>query len=188
MSVLQTDTFTTSPSERCRSRKIRTFGTPWGVQHLSRVPPSTARPYFQFAGIDGIEPTTNGLTGHCSTSELYSRGVNGGARTLDLLIHNQALLPTELQSPYRWSLVELNHVLWIFSPSHTPRLPKLLYVGALDSNLHHWFHRLASYPLNDKSISELHCKGKMLISHQEISASLAAKEFNKIGIILNITQ
>ena len=55
-----------------------------------------------------------------------------------------------------------------------------------DSNLHHWFRRLASYPLNDKSISELHCKGKMLISHQEISASLAAKEFNKIGIIQSV--
>ena len=40
--------------------------------------------------------------------------------------------------------------------------------------------------VDDKSISELHCKGKMLISHQEISASLAAKEFNKIGIIQSV--
>ena len=59
----------------------------------------------------------------------YSRGVRGGARTLDLLIHIQALLPTELQSPCLRSLAELNHVLWIFSPSHTPRLPKLQCVG-----------------------------------------------------------
>ena len=59
-------------------------------------------------------------------------------------------------------------------------------MGGGDSKLHHRFRRLASYPLNDKSISELHCKGKMLISHQEISASLAVKEFNKIGIIQSV--
>ena len=46
-----------------------------------------------------------------------------------------AMLPlhhTPVRTPYVLSyshhvrgLVELNHVLWIFSPSHTPRLPKL---------------------------------------------------------------
>ena len=177
------------------------------------MPPSTSRPYFQYAGIEGLEPTTRWLTAIRSTTELYSLGVRGGARTLDLLIHIQALLPTELQSPCLRSLAELNHVLWIFSPSHTPRLPKLQCVGKTgfepaasssqgwpsstellpdgrgkipnllyslgDSNLHLRFRRPVSYPLDDKSISQLHCKGKMPISHYEISASLAENRYVK---------
>ena len=42
-----------------------------------------------------------------------------------------------------------------------------------DSNLHLRFRRPVSYPLDDKSVSQLHCKGRMPISHYEISASLA---------------
>ena len=42
-----------------------------------------------------------------------------------------------------------------------------------DSNLHQRFRRPPSYPLNDRSISELHCKGRKRFSHYEISASLA---------------
>ena len=71
------------------------------------------------------------------------------------------------------SLAELNHVLRIFSPTHTPRLPKLQSWYREDSNLHQRFRRPPSYPLNDRSISELHCKGRKRFSHYEISASLA---------------
>ena len=72
------------------------------------------------------------------------------------------------------SLAELNHVLRIFSPTHTPRLPKLQsWYSREDSNLHQRFRRPPSYPLNDRSISELHCKGRKRFSHYEISASLA---------------
>ena len=51
------------------------------------------------AGIDGVEPTTNGLTGHCSATELYPRGVTEGVRTLGLRSHIPALCLPELQSP-----------------------------------------------------------------------------------------
>ena len=72
------------------------------------------------------------------------------------------------------SLAELNHVLRIFSPTHTPRLPKLQsWYSREDSNLHQRFRRPPSYPLNDRSISELHCKGRKRFSHYEISARLA---------------
>ena len=124
--------------------------------------------------------------------------MNGGVRTLGLLIHNQALLPTELFSPYLRSLAELNHVLRIFSPTHTPRLPKLqccrgtrtrtwasvlhpCWYSREDSNLHQRFRRPPSYPLNDRSISELHCKGKAPFSNYEISARLAEREPGRRG-------
>lgn len=45
--------------------------------------------------------------------------------------------------------------------------------GHQESNPGRWSQFPASYTLNDKSISELHGKGKMLISHYKISASLA---------------
>ena len=48
-------------------------------------------PKYTNAGIDGIEPTTNGLTGHCSTTELYSLGAANGPRTHDLRSHIPAL-------------------------------------------------------------------------------------------------
>jgi hypothetical protein len=35
-------------------------------------------------------------------------------------------LPLEHSRILKWSLVESNHVLGIFSPAHTPSLPKLL--------------------------------------------------------------
>ena len=118
MSVLRTDTFTTSPPERSRSRKSRTLVYGFGDRRATTAPCSCA-------GIEGLEPTTRWLTAICSTTELYSLGVRRGARTLDLWIHNPILWPTELFSPCLRSLAELNHVLRIFSPTHTPRLPKL---------------------------------------------------------------
>lgn len=34
-------------------------------------------------------------------------------------------LPSELRTPYHWwNLAESNHIIWIFSPAHTPSLPK----------------------------------------------------------------
>ena len=35
---------------------------------------------------------------------------------------------------FLWNLVELNHVIWIFSPAHTPSLPKFLWRRLRDSN------------------------------------------------------
>ena len=54
-----------------------------------------------------------------------------------------------------WSLVESNHVLRIFSPAHTPGLPKLQLCSREDSNLYCRLRRPESYPLNDGSFSHL---------------------------------
>ena len=35
---------------------------------------------------------------------------------------------------FLWNLVESNHVIWIFSPAHTPSLPKFLWRRLRDSN------------------------------------------------------
>ena len=73
-------------------------------------------------------------------------------RTLDLGIPNAA--PWTNWATTRlslWSFVELNHVLRIFSPAHTPSLPKLHLCYREGSNLHFRLRRPASCPLDDRS-------------------------------------
>ena len=67
----------------------------------------------------------------------------------------QAFLPTELQSPYLWNLVDSNHVLGILSPTHTPCLPRFHQLcrskRIRTSDLRFW--RPTFYQLNYTSIT-----------------------------------
>ena len=74
---------------------------------------------------------------------LYHRAmIRWGGRTRTYEAERQQIysllsLPLENTPMFLWSLVELNHVLRIFSPSHTPSLPKLLaLLPQMDSNHH----------------------------------------------------
>lgn len=58
-------------------------------------------------GAGGFEPTTNGLRGHCSTTELRTLdlppadGVPGGIQTPNLVVRSHALCSVELRGQYR---------------------------------------------------------------------------------------
>lgn len=53
----------------------------------------------------------------------------GEIRTHNLLVRSKALYPFKLPEHYAmWDLVGSNHILRIFSPMHTPSLPRLLSV------------------------------------------------------------
>ena len=66
----------------------------------------------------------------CCTTIILQGNLSSGGRTrtyeaIRQRIYSPPSLPLEHSRIFKWSLVESNHVLRIFSPAHTPSLPKL---------------------------------------------------------------
>ena len=91
-----------------------------------------------FAEAEGVEPPTFGFGDRHSTNWTFHRW-GGGTRTHEAgwrQIYSLLLLPLKNTSISWWNLVESNHVLRIFCPTHTPSLPKFQFMRKQkDSNL-----------------------------------------------------
>lgn len=111
---------------------------PWPPEpQPGALPTELQTPYIAFERVK-----MNRQTSKPFLLSLYHRAIfcsGGRTRTYEVnrqWIYSPPSLPLEHSRIFSWSLMESNHVLRIFSPAHTPRLPKLQFCDEDGSRTH----------------------------------------------------